>query len=111
MTKRSLRLLALVPCLAASLTVAGNAQITGLEWSNWSANVPTLGSQPAASAANLTFNATAIDFCEGQTGTGACSPANSNYTLAGFLNSQGGASGVTGATYHRVFRYSTFHDR
>jgi hypothetical protein len=99
MMKRALRLLALVPCLAASLTVAGNAQITGLEWNNWSANVPALGSQPAVSAANLTFSATAIDFCEGQTGIGACSPANNNYTLGGFLTSQGGASGVTGVTF------------
>ena len=102
MMKHALRLLALVPCLVASLTVAGNAQITGLEWNNWSANVPALGSQPAASAANLTFSATAIDFCEGQTGTGACTPPNNNYTLAGFLGSQGGASGVTGATYHNA---------
>ena len=98
--KHSARLLALVPCLAALLTVAGNAQITGMEWNGWSADVPVLGAQPAGSAANLTFNATAIDFCEGQTGVGACSPPNNNYTLAGFLGSQGGASGVTGIIYH-----------
>ena len=98
--KLSLRALSLVPCMAALLTVAGNAQITGTEWSGWSANVPVLGSQPSAASANLTFSATAIDFCEGQTGVGACVPPNNSYTLAGFLSSQGGASGVTGATYH-----------
>lgn len=97
--KLSLRALALVPCLAAFMSVSGNAQISGIEWNGWSANVPTLGGQPAASTANLTFTSTAIDFCEGQTGTGACTPPNSNYTLAGFLSSQGGASGVSGVTY------------
>jgi hypothetical protein len=98
--KLSFRSLSLVPCMAALLTVAGHAQITGTEWDGWSSNVPVLGSQPSAASATLTFNATAIDFCEGQTGTGACVPANNNYTVAGFLTSQGGASGVTGVTYH-----------
>lgn len=96
--KLSLRSLALIPCLTALLTVAGNAQISGIEWSGFSANVPALGSQPSAGSANLTFSATAIDFCVLDS---HCVPSGSGtYTLAGFLASNGGASGVTGATFH-----------
>jgi hypothetical protein len=95
--KLPLRALALAPFLAGILTVAGNAQITGTEWNNWSTPVPVLGSQPAPSAANLTFNATAIDFCVGD--SHCVPPGSGTYTLAGFLASNGGASGVTGATY------------
>jgi hypothetical protein len=97
--KLSFRSLALVPCLAAFLTVAGNAQITGTEWNGWSANVPVLGSQPAASAANLTFTATSIDFCVADS---HCTPSSGgdSYTLAGFLNSQTNASGTSGVLFH-----------
>jgi hypothetical protein len=95
--KLSLGSLALVPCLAASLTVAGNAQITGLEWNGWSANVPVLGSQPSAGSANVTFTATSIDFCVQDS---HCTPPGSgSYTLAGFLGSQGNASGTSGIVY------------
>lgn len=95
--KRTFRLLALAPCLTAFLTVAANAQITGMEWNNWSANVPTLGSQPAASAANLTFTATAIDFCVAD--VHCVPPFSGTYTLNGFLNSQGNASGVSNVAF------------
>jgi hypothetical protein len=79
------------------LTVAGNAQINGVEWNGFSANVPVLGSQPSLASANLTFNATAIDFCVLDS---HCTPPGSGtYTLAGFLASNGGGSGVTGATF------------
>lgn len=93
----SLRLFALVPCLAAFMTVASHAQITGLEWNGWSSSVPVLGSQPAASAANVTFNATAIDFCV--LSSQCVPPGSGTYTLAGFLASQGNASGTSNIVY------------
>ncbi|MDQ2832531.1 MAG: PEP-CTERM sorting domain-containing protein [Acidobacteriota bacterium] len=95
-----LRALSLVSCMAAVLAVAplAQAQITGTEWNGWMSPVPTSPSGlPLASAANLTFNTASIDFCVQDAN---CSPAYSGtYSLDGFLNSNGGASGVTGATY------------
>jgi hypothetical protein len=99
--KRSIQTLALLPCLAAFLLAAAptaNAgTIAGTEWNNWSANVPTVSGLPSAGSANLTFTTTSIDFCVKD--SHCVPPFSGSYTLAGFLNSNGGASGVSGATY------------
>jgi hypothetical protein len=96
--KLSLRALSVASCVAVLLAAAGTAQavpISGTVWSNWSANVPLFGGLPAAGTASATFSATSIDFCVIDSHCTASDP----YTIGGFLNSQGNASGVSGVSF------------
>lgn len=96
----SVRSFVLAPCMAALLAASGAANavtISGTIFNNQSGPVPTFGSLPAAGTAAATFTATNLNFCVMDA---TCTvPFSGSYTLDGFLNSQAGASGVSGVTY------------
>jgi hypothetical protein len=98
--KLNLRFLLVLPCLAAFIAMTGTAHavtVSGTVWSGWSGSVPLAGGLPAAGTASATFTSSAIDFCSDSS---VCTPPGSGaYTLAGFLGSNGGASGVSGISY------------